>query len=742
MKKVTAEPYKNSAEHLLAELALLDLFIGKEISRVRSSAKQEQDIFRGMYISDADVDRLLEGSEQTEAGHAAELFHARVAVRTTELAERTSACLEKRIPLSLPYLARLFGLSRFEQLILLMCAAPEIDAKYERLFGYLHDDISRRRPSVGLVLGVLCSTQEERAEAMKVFSPGAPLFRTGLIKQIHQAEDTHLRRALELDEMVLNFLLEVGGPGAGLEGCIHVHGVSRPLEELRWPSPMKQKLCNFVRRHFRPEAGAGRRPVIQLHGPDGTGKKTLAAALSSEVQLRMLVVDGREIARRFIDSEGAICSVFRYGLLLQAAVYIAHFDALTNEESKSSGYKQPLARAVEEMSLATFLGTEEAWAPGDTFRGAEFLTVALPIPDVAERKKIWADLASGWPLDENVVWDEISAQFRLTPGRMDGAFQTAVTLASLREGPEFHVSRADLYSGCYSQSNRKLTALAQRLVPQRTWEDIILPENALAQIREICCQLKHRQLVYQEWGFEQKLVHGKGLCALFYGHSGVGKTMAVEVLAHELNLEIFKIDLSTVVSKYIGETEKNLSRIFQEAEDSNSILFFDEADALFGKRSEVKDAHDRYANIEINYLLQRMEEFDGLVVLATNLRRNIDEGFFRRMHFVVELPFPDESHRYRIWKQHFPKAAPLGTDIDFDYLAKRFSLAGGHIRNVAVNAAFLAASNSGTIRMEHVIRATKREYEKIGKVCTESEFAPYQWALRDVPGVFEGAAKI
>jgi ATP-dependent 26S proteasome regulatory subunit len=739
VKKLNAKPYKNNAEHLLAELALLDLFIGREIRRVRSSAKQEQEMFRGLYISDADVDRLLAEPEEPERRLAEELFRARLAECAGELARRTNACLEEGISLALPYLGHLFKLSRFEQQILLLCAAPEIDAKYERLFGYLHDDISRRRPTVGLVLGMLCPTQGERAEAMRLFSPRAPLFRTGLIKQIQQAEDTHLRRTLVPDEMVLNALLGVAGPGGEFEGCVRMYGARRPLEELRWPSRMKQELSEFVRRHLEPRTRTGRRSVVHLHGPGGTGKKTLAGALCRAAQIQMLVVDGRELLRRSMDLDGALFSVFRYGLLLQAAVYIEHFEALTGEESKFSAYQQTLARAVEEMSLITFLGAEEAWTPGDTFRGTEFLPMALPMPDVAERKKIWADLASGWPVDEGVAWNEIATQFRLTPGRMETAFQTAVTLASFQQGPEFRVSRADLYSGCYSQSNRKLTTLAQRLVPRHTWEDIILPENALAQIQEICSQLKHRQRVYQEWGFERKLVRGKGLCALFYGHSGVGKTMAVEVLAHELNLEIFKIDLSTVVSKYIGETEKNLSRIFREAEDSNSILFFDEADALFGKRSEVKDAHDRYANIEINYLLQRIEEFDGLVVLATNLRRNIDEGFFRRMQFVVELPFPDESHRYRIWKQHFPEAAPLGTDIDFDYLAKRFSLAGGHIRNVAVNAAFLAASNSGTIHMEHVIRATKREYEKIGKVCTESEFAPYQWALRDAPNKFPTA---
>jgi SpoVK/Ycf46/Vps4 family AAA+-type ATPase len=207
--------------------------------------------------------------------------------------------------------------------------------------------------------------------------------------------------------------------------------------------------------------------------------------------------------------------------------------------------------------------------------------------------------------------------------------------------------------------------------------------------------------------------------------------MAVEVIANELQLEAFKIDLSSIVSKYIGETEKNLSRIFQEAECSNAILFFDEADALFGRRTEVKDAHDRYANIETNYLLQRMEEFDGLVILATNLRKNIDDGFFRRMHFAIEFPFPDAAHRYRIWQQHFPAHAPVKGDIDFDYLAQRFNLSGGNIRNVVLNAAFLAAEGGSAIGMEHLIRATRREYEKIGRICTDIDFRPYQGWLAE-----------
>ena len=232
-------------------------------------------------------------------------------------------------------------------------------------------------------------------------------------------------------------------------------------------------------------------------------------------------------------------------------------------------------------------------------------------------------------------------------------------------------------------------------------------------------------MVYSDWGFDRKLSTGKGLNVLFSGPSGTGKTMAAEIIARETQLDIFKIDLSNVVSKYIGETEKNLSKIFKEAETSNAILFFDEADALFGKRSEVKDAHDRYANIEIGYLLQKMEEFDGVVILATNLSKNIDDAFLRRIQIAVEFPFPDESHRKLIWTRMFPDESPLSKDIDYKFLSEKIKLAGGNIKNMAVAAAFYAAENSGEINMHHIMHAARREYQKIGKPFLKSDFDPY-----------------
>jgi SpoVK/Ycf46/Vps4 family AAA+-type ATPase len=274
----------------------------------------------------------------------------------------------------------------------------------------------------------------------------------------------------------------------------------------------------------------------------------------------------------------------------------------------------------------------------------------------------------------------------------------------------------DLYRACRHQSNQKLSELAVKIEPSYGWEDLVLPDDKVAHLREICSQIKHRYRVFGEWGFDNKLSYGKGLSMLFSGPPGTGKTLAAQVIAGELQQDLYKIDLSGVVSKYIGETEKNLAKIFHEAETSNAILFFDEADALFGKRTEVSDAHDRYANIETSYLLQKMEEYEGVVIMATNLCENMDDAFTRRIGFIVEFPFPDKVSRLKIWQTHFPQEAPLSEHIDFEYLSRELKISGGSIKNIVLNSAFLAAENGDIIGMEHILHGAKREFEKIGKL--------------------------
>ncbi len=278
-----------------------------------------------------------------------------------------------------------------------------------------------------------------------------------------------------------------------------------------------------------------------------------------------------------------------------------------------------------------------------------------------------------------------------------------------------------LFAEARAQSARRLDKLAARIAPNASWDDLVVPDEVLVQLHELGAWVAHRGRVLGDWGFARRLSRGRGVTALFAGPSGTGKTMAAEVVAAELGLDLYRIDLSGVVSKYIGETEKNLDRIFRAAEDANAVLFFDEADALFGKRSEVRDSHDRYANLEISYLLQKMETYDGVAILATNLRDNLDEAFMRRLAFIVTFPFPDEEERRRIWELVWPAETPLADDLDFDALAAAHRLSGGQIKNAALAAAYLAAGNGGVVAGEHLESALRREYEKLGRAPRELE---------------------
>ena len=358
-----------------------------------------------------------------------------------------------------------------------------------------------------------------------------------------------------------------------------------------------------------------------------------------------------------------------------------------------------------------------AWHPGGVARARAVRVIEFPLPAFSQRHALWTHfLGRAAPGDLT----PLVSQFRLASGQIRDAVATAQDCAAQRGEP---VREQDLFAAARVHSNLQLAGLARKITPRYDWRDLILPADQLDLLRELVATVRTRAVVLDEWQVGAKLVSSAGITALFAGPPGTGKTMAAEIIARELQFDLYKIDLSTIVSKYIGETEKNLERIFREAETSNAILFFDEADALFGKRSEVRDAHDRYANIEISYLLQRMEAYTGVTILATNLRANLDEAFTRRLQFAVDFPFPDEAERLRIWRALFPPAVPCDANLDLGLLAQRFKLAGGSIRNIIVSAAYLAAADGRQVTMRHLLHGTRRELQKMGRLLSDQDWS-------------------
>jgi SpoVK/Ycf46/Vps4 family AAA+-type ATPase len=356
-------------------------------------------------------------------------------------------------------------------------------------------------------------------------------------------------------------------------------------------------------------------------------------------------------------------------------------------------------------------------------------------PHAREREGLWRRALGVQATPEALARiPALAGRFRLTSGQIAAAAEAAKGRARWRAGGAdcAAATEADLYASCRERSEAQVSGLARKVALNHVWEDLVLPPDCLVQLREICDAARYRSEVLEGWGFERRLSLGRGLSVMFSGASGVGKTMAAEVMAGELGLDLYKIDLSCVVSKYIGETEKNLARLFAEAEESNAILFFDEADALFGKRSEVQDAHDRHANLETSYLLQRMEEYEGVSILATNLRRNMDDAFLRRIAFIVHFPLPEARERLRIWRGAFPAATPLNADVDLDFLSESFRLSGASIASIALASAFLARSEGAkAVAMRHLVRATRRELNKLGKSVSSGEFGPFASLLGD-----------
>jgi ATP-dependent 26S proteasome regulatory subunit len=718
------ECFSTSLEHLLAELGRIQLLVRAQVGRARQlHGAHDNDQLQGLVISEAEVDELLTRQPGVPRFAIAPEPEGWAAVQsaiesvTAGIAVRKAESVRRGIKPRLAELERGFHLAPFEIDCLLICLAPEVDPRYERLYAYLQDDVTRKHPSVDLLLNLLCASHQEKLARRRHLMAGAPLIDGRFLLAFdeptqHQA--TLLGKYLRVDERIVNYLLGFDEPDPQLLPHVRRIKPATRLEDLVLPSETKRRLGQLTN-NSNPD-----RTIFYFQGTYGSGRKSTAEALCRELDRGLLVVNTESLLNAQNPTfTTALVLVGREAFLQGDVLYWEGFDSLLVDEKKAQ--REALISAAGHFGNLVFLAGEKAWEPTSELQDPAFVRVEFERPAFADRVHLWKAALDGRPSTEADL-ASLANKFRFTAGQIKDAARTARSLARWRDPETSQVTMSELYEACRVHSSRKLSTLGRKIKPHHAWKDIVLPEDRLRQLQEICNSMKYRSLVFDQWGFDRKLSLGKGLNILFAGPSGTGKTMAAEIMAGELGLDLYKIDLSTVVSKYIGETEKNLARIFAEAETSNAILFFDEADALFGKRSEVRDSHDRYANIEINYLLQKMEEHEGVVILATNFRKNMDDAFVRRMHFTVEFSFPDESDRRRIWEQIWPKETPQSPDLDLDSMARRFEIPGGNIRNIAMAAAFLAASDGGVVNMTHLLHGTRREYQKMGKVVREGEF--------------------
>jgi AAA+ superfamily predicted ATPase len=727
--------YETIWEHLADELKLVELLVSKQVFEQRKCrSARPLDQFMGLVLSDEEIAFLLNdatGSKDSRASDPArdsesQALYDSINQQALNIRKRRGESVQKGMFLPLVSVSQLFQLTQFEESCLIICLAPELDRKYEKLYAYVQDDVTRNRPSIDLALNLLCNSIQEQVAARLSFDSRAPLLKYRLLQTSDGAPEspsTLLSRPLKIDNRIVNFLLGINQIDQRLEPFARLEVPDKAkcpagTEEIRG------RITQLWRSHLNAQEALGRKLVSYLCGPRGSGRLALAKAVSLDMGLPLIVADARRIVAAAQPFDEIICLLGRECVLQPAALCLENLDALLVDDDKHREQLSSLAEMIGSLSLVTFLLGTQQWKPPESLNQHLFVSTQLPVPDERERKALWETQLS--LLGQIQIAGEaggLASKFRFTPGQIAEAVVAAQHQARWRAPDQPQVTVDDLYAACRIQSNLRLSKLAQKIEPKYEWADLVLPDDQLSQIREICHQAQYRYLVYGEWGFDRKLSLGKGLNVLFAGPPGTGKTMTAEVVSNELRLDLYKIDLSQVVSKYIGETEKNLHQIFLEAQTSNAILFFDEADALFGKRSEVKDAHDRYANIEIGYLLQKMEEYEGIAILATNLRQHLDEAFVRRMHVIVEFPFPDEEDRRRIWEVTFPSEAPVGADVSFPRLAREIQLAGGNIKNIALAAAFYAAQDGKVITTEHLARAASREYQKLGRTWNRVELS-------------------
>ncbi len=676
---MTATPYGSPTEHLHELLGLARL-------QLQAAVRRRQLADPRAWRTDADLERLRAAIVDGEAAAAA----------------RAAGSPIEAVPLR--RLQMVFRLSGTEVRLLVLLIGLELDLRLRDDLRQLGADPFRPHPDIGLLTEVGYTTADERERVIDELGVDGTLLRFGLIEIGGLGDTALVLRRVRVVERVIE--LVHGNDVLDRELARFVELVApRPRAELVLDDGPFAEIQGLVRAAVASAQQRAPHPVLLLTGRDGSGRKALLAAAAASLGLTALRVRAKALPRDEVRLAALGRLILREAILWRSLIVL---DGLDEVDAAVVRLDELLLRESA-APLAATCG-RIVGKPPQLARGA--VVIEVGVPSEPAREELWRRALP--PTVDAALPRWAAERYFVTPGVIEAAAIAA--LARVRARGDAAVVAADLHDGLRGVLDAKLATLGMRITWRQTWADLVLPEDAVLDVREFIARIKHRRLVYESWGFGRKVAKGLGLSALFSGPPGTGKTMVAGLIAEELKLDLYQVDLSKVVSKWIGETEKNLGELFEAAEAGHAILLFDEADSLFAKRTEVTSSNDRYANLEVNYLLQRMESFSGIVILTTNHETAIDEAFRRRLSLRVDFPVPEPDERARLWRTLLPTEATIAGDIDFDLLADRFEMTGGYIKNAALRAAFLAADEGGAIAMRHLVRAARAEYQAMGKV--------------------------
>ncbi len=733
--------YGSSLAHLHDALARIATLLRAQLLRLRLAYPEAQRE-RYWHLTDEHLDAFIDDDTLSplaayEPSGSVQRLLDRGALRDAEIRQRVAAT--RGVELRLQRLQREFELAPEAVDALLLALLPSLHSTYRRLLGILQQDPARMHASAGLIAEVLATSAQDLRRLNTVLSPGGPLARQRLVALSGTDEEPLALRGVVAEERIVSYLLGGDALDARIDALVRLIDEPVELRALSLPAEALSRLEMLPNLRIT-DPQLMRQLRVSFCGPDAALAVQAFATVAQGLGLRLLVVDAQALLSTPLAWSTGIELALREARLLRAAPMFVGLEALAplpDQAQHLAALMQRLSPFPHPAAVHTGLAADA----GTPLQGT-WLPFRLGMPGIALREQAWRRLLSEEDHaveDPNTVVPQLARAFQFTGAQIHEAWRRAQGLARYRNIFLSNVEARDLQAACREVSATRLVAFARRLEPQprvNVENDLVLPPRVKQLLRELRERVRHHAAVHAAMGLGEHMRQGRGVTALFIGSSGTGKTWAAQVLASELQLDLYCVDLAALVSKWVGETEKNLSQVFTDAERANCMLFFDEADALFGRRAEVKEAQDRWANLEVNFLLQRIEAFRGVVILASNLRQNMDDAFQRRIHVVAEFPAPDAAARLALWRLMLPRAPHLAVrPEELQEIAQRFEISGGNIRNVVLDACFraLAEGPGGPLTSRHLVAGIAREFQKLARPVTRTDFGRFcDWAMEDV----------